>query len=72
MGEVLSWHVSSFIEIFEDGIRNSVWLFIYFPTLSCWLVDPILFYGFHSVSVPVFTRMIDFPQLCVCVDNVVT
>jgi len=64
VGEVLSWHVSSFIEVLEDGIKNSVWRFIYFPTLSCWLVDPISLW-IYSVSVSV--RGITCVIVCVCV-----
>ena len=42
-GVVLSWNISSFIEVLEDGIMNSVWRCIYFRTFSCRLVGPIFF-----------------------------
>jgi hypothetical protein len=29
-GEALSWNISSFIKVLEDGIMNSVWHLIYF------------------------------------------
>jgi len=70
--------ISSFIEVLEGGIRKIVWRFVYFRTLSRWLLDPsflrISFVIRFCYCFQVFDSFLKAVCLCVCVflcvDNV--
>jgi hypothetical protein len=65
----LSLHISSFTEVLEDGIRKSVWRFVYtyFRALSCWLLDLVFPRMSFVIRFRYWDHVYDFSQSCVSV-----